>query len=132
MGILHPDLLRVLGQDGFSYNLLDPTAPRATHHLTQHLCTQNMALLLIARRENGNLHWVLTDAHSDGNLRVGDSLKIDVYTEPTADFIKTCVLTIVATEPEGDDGRESFDVAYRDSIGEMAKVRARINARGED
>ena len=95
-GTLHPDLLRVLVQDGFSYALIDPGDDSASDLLTAHLGSANLALVLIKRRETGGLHWVLADGETDGKIRIVDSLAERVYEENIRAYLRESVLSIVA------------------------------------
>lgn len=123
-GTLHPDLLRVLVQDGFEYALQDPA--RGTESLRAHLSKGNVALLLIARRQNGNLHWVLADACRDDQLRIADSLEAQAYHEPLVAFTETCVLSIVAIRPSRISGEGDVEQAHIDGLAELNRVRARL------
>lgn len=124
-GTLHPDLLRVLAQDGFGYDLIDPTSSDANVRLRGHVEGGNVALLLIARRQNGALHWVMSDTMELGSLRVVDSLLSEPVTEDVEVFLRDCVLSIIAIRPEGD---ASITRAHADGIAEMARVRERMKA----
>lgn len=73
-GTLHPDLLRVLVQDGFCYELLDPASGEAANWLQAHLTKGSPALILETRKETGGLHWVVAAAQRNGELRLVDSL----------------------------------------------------------
>jgi hypothetical protein len=129
-GTLHPDLLRVLVQDGFGYALPDPAQGPAP--LRSHISEGNVALLLIARRQNGNLHWVLTDACGDEQLRIVDSLEAEAYHEPLVEFTATCVLSIVTIEPArgGTDG--DVEQAHIDGLAELNRVRGRLGRANPD
>lgn len=88
IGTLHPDMLRVLAQDGFGWQLLDLESRMTDQKLLEHLEQGQAALALIARRENGNLHWVAvsrdTSNATEGALsqvRVIDSLFMEPYNE---------------------------------------------------
>jgi hypothetical protein len=127
-GTLHPDLLRVLMQDGFAYSLLEP--PREVRELRSHLDGGDVALFLIARRQNGNLHWVLTDGCEGDHLRIVDSLAAEAYEEPVADFLETCVLSIVAIKPAAGDAEANLDAAHVEGLAELARVQRRLGEAG--
>ncbi len=122
-GTLHPDLLRVLVQDGFDYSLLEP--PQEATALRDHLDGGDVALLLIARRQNGNLHWVLTDSREDDRLRIVDSLAAEAYQEPMLEFLESCVLSIVAIKPAAAGAEANLDAAHVDGLAELARVQRR-------
>ena len=81
IGCIHPDIYRVLAQDGFK--LLTPNAsnPDAVRTLVDHLAKRHYALALIRRRQNGNLHWVVLTGFQQGKLQVCDSLAPAIYEE---------------------------------------------------
>lgn len=128
-GTLHPDLLRVLVQDGFRYHLLNPRRDDAADLLDAHLDSGNLALLLIRRRENGGLHWVLTDRLEQDALRIVDSLREDVYTEPGGEFIRDHVLSVIAVAPDGSRNEAALSDAHADGLAEMNRVRRRLRDR---
>lgn len=135
-GTLHPDLYRVLAQDGFAIEAIDPDADDAAARLTAHLQPEGLALLLIKRRQTGGLHWVVADkaiAGSDGawtHLRIVDSLASFPYREPIDDFLAHHVLSIIAIRP-ADDASVRGDVAKAHGAGlaEMKRVHARMKTR---
>jgi len=55
-GTLHPDILRVLAQDGFATTIVDLEADDATQQLTDHLANGQLALAVVYR---STYHWVL-------------------------------------------------------------------------
>lgn len=127
-GTLHPDLYRVLGQDGFVYRNLDPAAVDAVEELRRHLAGGDAALLLIVRPENGNLHWIMTDGWDDERrLRIVDSLAPTARTEPAADFVRRQVVSIVAIRPA--EGRAAPPDPHADGLAEMERVRRRLAGR---
>ncbi len=129
-GTLHPDLFRVLAQDQFRWTLIDPDAEDAATRLARHVDRGNVALLLIARRQNGRLHWVLTDGREGGALRIVDSLAAAPYPEPIDDFVGEFVLSIVALEP-ADRELPTSTAAHAEGLAEMARVSERMNAASE-
>lgn len=99
-GTLQPDLLRVLTQDGFLHKPLDLSNDYlASETLTQHLDSGNMAALLIARKENGNMHWVAAYRMAGDTIEILDSLFEESYTVNPSDFINQCVLSCILVEP---------------------------------
>ena len=124
-GTLHPDLFRVLKQDHFDYWLIDPGSEDTPSALREHFSSGNAVLLLISRRENGNLHWVMSDAFHDQELRIVDSLREVAYTEPANAFIRRHVLSIIAIRPARTDSPLDLK-PHADGLAELAEVRSRL------
>ena len=88
-GTLHPDLLRVITQDGFNAGLVDLESAEPVVQVQQHLAKGLPALVLISRRETGGLHWIVFTGVSDGKVHVADSLRPgENYTENLQPFLK--------------------------------------------
>ena len=128
-GTLHPDLFRVLAQDRFEISLIDPRTEDGVTRLGSHLGGGDVALLLIARRENGRLHWVLADAQSGDQIRIVDSLSAQLYFEPVKEFLNEFVLSIIAIRP-ATTARDDFGALHAEGITEMNQVRRRLAERG--
>ncbi|MEM9083760.1 MAG: hypothetical protein AAGB34_09200 [Planctomycetota bacterium] len=126
-GTLHPDLFRVLVQDHFAYRILDPRNEFDRGSFIGHLEEGGVSILLIARRENGNLHWVLADEVHDRQLRVVDSLFEYPYREPIDDFMTNHVLSVVCITPAAAGARISEMQAHADGLMEMDRVRRRLS-----
>lgn len=115
-GTLQPDLLRVLVQDGFDYELLPLNdLSVATTSLLDHLKAGNMAALLISRRENGNMHWVAAQKITGEKIVILDSLFPDVYREEPLSLVRECVLSCILVEPNG-IGNNDSKAHLRDGI----------------
>lgn len=125
-GTLHPDLLRVIVQDGFDYELVDPAAAGAADRLRDHVNGRQAALLLIRRAETGGLHWVVTDDAADGDVRIVDSLKPEPVREPAGVFLREAVLSIVLLRPREGAAMPDVSAAHRAGVAEMALVRERL------
>ena len=105
-GTLQPDMLRVLHQDGFGYELLETGEEGASKKPLKHLEEGNMAAILISRRENGNMHWVAAKKVDEGRVVVLDSLFDEAYVEEPGEFFRAVVLSCVLLSPSaatGDD-----------------------------
>ena len=114
-GTLHPDLYRVLQQDGFAIERLDLESPDVAARLAQHLDRDQLALALVY---HGTYHWVLLDDHEQGDqLRVIDSLTVEPYARATADFLADDALSITLVEPGDQAGNTA--AAHRAGVGEM-------------
>lgn len=130
-GTLHPDLLRVLVQDGFTYEMPSPFLD-ADVRLRNHLQTGNVALILIRRRETGGLHWVLADALDGDSLRIVDSLQTLPVTEPIADYFNHRVLSAILIKPNPSfpdplGSGPAVAQAHRDGAAEMVRVKQRLD-----
>ena len=77
----------VLGPDRFAVKDLIPRAAESWNQLVAHLSGQQLAVFLIKRRENGNLHWVAVREGSHKKIKVYDSLHLEPYLE-REDFLK--------------------------------------------
>ncbi|GEM_PF-2290012 len=134
-GTLHPDLLRVLVQDGFTYEMPSPFLD-ADVRLRNHLQTSNVALILIRRRETGGLHWVLADAMSGDNLRIVDSLQTHPVSEPIAVYFDQCVLSVILIKPNPSfpdplGSGPAVTQAHRDGAAELVRVKQRLDRLNE-
>jgi hypothetical protein len=98
-GCLHPDIYRVITQDGFAYQALDLDDANSKQALLAHLDATNCAMALIKRRENGHLHWVVIDGRTNETLRVCDSLKPEIYNEPLEAYWRNCLLSVILIKP---------------------------------
>jgi len=98
-GCLHPDIYRVITQEGFAYHSLDLAADSSRTNLLMHLDTSGYALALIKRRENGHLHWVVVSGRTNDTLRVCDSLKPKIYDELLESYWNDCLLSVILVEP---------------------------------
>jgi hypothetical protein len=100
-GILQPDLLRVLSQDGFRGTLLKSSLPEDVAALKAHLHEGFYTMALIQRRENKAYHWVVLVDHQGGRFTVADSLNPGVLgAEPEEAFLAERLLTAVAIRPD--------------------------------
>jgi hypothetical protein len=126
-GALHPDLLRVLVQDGFGYEMPLPLAD-GDASLRAHLQTGDVALVLIRRRETGGLHWVLADSCNGVNIRIVDSLRESPGDEPLAAYLNECILSIVLIHPAPTVGAQpDLRQAHRDGAAELIRVKQRLD-----
>lgn len=125
-GTLHPDLLRVLVQDGFTYAMPSVSAD-GREAMAAHLQGGDVALLLIRRRETGGLHWVLCDAIEGGNLRIVDSLQPKPTVEPLDAYMNECLLSIVLIWPAEAGAEADVRQAHRDGAAELVRVKRRLD-----
>lgn len=128
-GALHPDMWMVLTQDYFQTDALDVEAGDAWQQLQTHLDLGHPAVLLICRRENGNLHWVVaTRALGDEAIEVYDPL-FDEPVEETADFLSEHLVTAMLVSPtsDGEMAMSSVD-AHLAGMGALKVATKRIKA----
>lgn len=128
-GALHPDMYMVLAQDFFEIETIEPRAPLAWENLTSHLDAEHPAVLLIKRRENGNLHWVVaTDAINNDTIQIYDSLFDEPYTE-SRDFLTGHVVTMMFVQPtaDGEQAMSSID-AHLAGMSALTRAGKRIKA----
>src|SRR5690606_33058241 len=73
-GALHPELLKVLTEDGFYFDslCLDLPEKKIVKKLQKHLCKGNMAIVLLRRKYNGNMHWVALRNSEKGQIAIID------------------------------------------------------------
>lgn len=122
-GTLHPDLFRVLAQDGFAWSCL---APDDADGLLRHLDHGQVALLLIIRAESGGLHWVLTDEREGTMIRVVDSLIAQPQMVAVDAYLRRA-LSIVALRP-ADGAAMSISAAHQAGVAEMLRVNEPLGA----
>ena len=128
-GALHPDMWMVLAQDYFEIDTVEPTSAHAWETLRSHLQAVHPAVLLIKRRENGNLHWVVaTDAFKNGTIEVYDPLFDEPYTE-TPDFMDNHIVTAMLVWPtsDGEMAMSSID-AHLAGMDALTQASKRIKA----
>lgn len=128
-GALHPDLWMVLAQDFFKIDSLDLESDSAWTDLHAHLGTGHPAILLIKRRENGNLHWIVaTRSLGHDEIEIYDSLFDKPYAE-TSDFLYNHIVTAIMVKPT-DDGEMAMSSinAHLAGMDALDKARKRINA----
>jgi len=131
-GALHPDLWMVLAQDFFDVEAVDCGAADSWDKLLAHLNTGHPAILLIARRENGHLHWVTATGHEedpanpDGLIVIYDPLFDAPYTE-SIDFMSDHIVSCVLVRPAaGGQQAMSSLAAHRAGFDELWVARGRI------
>ena len=100
-GTIHPDLYRVMTQDGFALQRLDVDAPEVLPTLEAHLGGGRFALALVQRRETGNLHWIALGGCRENRLLICDSMQPAPFTEPADAWLRDCALGILLVKPAG-------------------------------
>ncbi len=101
-GTVHPDILRVLDQDGFQFEHLDLGKQGHLNRLHDHFKTGHYALVLIRLNQSNALHWVVLSGVEEGKYHVVDSLQKDPYKEDVT-FIHRQVQTTLLIKPSHSD-----------------------------
>lgn len=128
-GALHPDMYMVLAQDFFGINEVSSCDDNGWGDLCTHLDAGHPAVLLIKRRENGNLHWVVATRTLDGDaIEIYDSLFDEPYTE-TPDFMDDHIVTAMLVKPtaDGEQAMSSVD-AHLAGMAALTAATGRIKA----
>lgn len=103
-GTLHPDLYRVLAQDGFTAKPIDPDAGSAEQTLLDHLNADQLALAVVYR---GTYHWVLLSGAGEANrLIVTDSLVEEAIGTDAGSFLNEA-LSVTLVQPAGLDDQQA-------------------------
>lgn len=129
-GTLQPDLLRVLEQDGFVYELIDLEQGRAAERAwLGHLGSGHLAAVLIRRPQTGGMHWVVADRLESGKVMIADSLEPDPYLVDPRGYLEDCVLSVILMAP-GDEGASGEASGWMlDGAGELLKTVKRYSER---
>lgn len=127
-GTLHPDMWMVLTQDYFDVQTLDRFTESGWSDLHRHLGSGHPAVLLIKRRENGNLHWVVATRALEDTIEIYDSLFDQPYAE-TPDFLEDHVVTtmLLMPMPGGEMAMSSVD-AHLAGMSALTAATKRIKA----
>ena len=96
-GTIHPDMLRVLSQDGFETEVLRPSSDDALKRLFKHLDSGHYALVLVKLKE---YHWVVAAGRVDGRLVIVDSLAPQPYDRDAASYFLDEVYSLLLVQPE--------------------------------
>jgi hypothetical protein len=100
-GTIHPDMLRVLRQDGFRTELLLDRSERTATRLLDHLARGHVAAALTKVDE---FHWVAVSSaasvESAPTLIVCDSLHEQPYQRDAAAYLRDSVYSLILIEPE--------------------------------
>lgn len=96
LGTIHPDIVRVLTQDGFETNVLWQPATDDGEAIQSHLASGHPVLAMI--RVKG-LHWIVLTGNENGKTHIYDSLKQEVEKVDIATFVKERVLSAILVKP---------------------------------
>lgn len=92
LGTIHPDILRVLGQDGFDATTLLMIGDDARTVIRDHLSSGHPALALI---RIGELHWIVLTELQGNDVIICDSLKSELERTPFTPFVDDRVLSAI-------------------------------------
>lgn len=128
-GTLHPDLLRVLAQDGFTTTVLDLDQPDALQQLADHLGRDQLALTVVYR---STYHWMVLADDGPGRVWVVDSLSAEGTSHGIDGFIEDQALSIILIAPRDTSAdAPSRNAQHLLGTREMARTYDRQQARGE-
>lgn len=95
-GTIHPDMLRVLAQDGFDARVLRPSAEGSRPALLAHLRQGHPALALVKLSE---YHWVVIGSADADELAIHDSLAPAPYRRAIDAYLTDDVYSLVLLSP---------------------------------
>lgn len=94
-GTIHPDILRVLGQDGFETEVVLPGDTLADR-LKAHLRSGHPALILT---KVSTWHWVVAATLEDDDVVICDSLEPDLYRRPIGAYAADQIYNAILVRP---------------------------------
>ena len=120
-GTLHPDILRVLAQDGFVTTVVDLDDGHPAQQLTDHLAAGQLALAVVYR---GTYHWVLlAPGDTADTLWLVDSLTDAGESQAITPFAGQTALSIILMRPRLDhDEPPSRSAQQLQGAREMVRV----------
>lgn len=96
-GTIHPDMLRVLSQDGFQTQVIRPTSDDALDRLTKHLDEGHVALALVKRND---YHWVVIGGRNGEKLIIHDSLVPEPYEMAAPGYVHDDAYSLLLIRPK--------------------------------
>ena len=96
LGTIHPDMLRVLSQDGFVTSVLAVVSPDDNPRIRTHLEAGHPVLALI--RVTG-LHWVVLTGVEGEDVVICDSLQPELCREPLKAYVSERLLSGILVRP---------------------------------
>lgn len=98
-GTIHPDMLRVLHQDGFAADVVHPSDPvTAAARLGEHLDAGRVAVALVVVND---YHWIVLSGRDGDDVVICDSLRDEPYREPLRAFVRDRVYSLLLVRPGG-------------------------------
>lgn len=98
-GCLHPDIYRVMDQDGFDAVALNLDSTSDSASLKSHLETGGLALALIHRHDCGVMHWVVLGSISTGEVSILDPLDSEIQSAPYQEYWEKRLLSVIKVQP---------------------------------
>ncbi|MGJ8725675.1 MAG: hypothetical protein ACSHYB_14035 [Roseibacillus sp.] len=113
-GTLQPDLFRVLKQDGFRVETLNPKNPMEIQLLKDHLQGPHYALALVSTARAGGLHWIVFTDFDDtsGAVTIADSLQSNLQEQPLSELVDTTLIRALLLQPGSPDPNGSYGAAH--------------------
>jgi len=96
-GTVHPDMLRVLSQDGLRATVLRPSSEGTMLALTEHLDAGHPAMALVKVNE---FHWVVLGERAGDAVVVHDSLHDEPYQKRMTEYLRDEVYSLVLVRPD--------------------------------
>ncbi len=121
-GTIHPDLFRVLAQDGFHVDPIDPHNPNDRQRLIEHLDAGHYA---VALTKVNTYHWVVIAGRAGDELVVCDSLQTELYRRACDQYLDAHTYTLVLVRPAAEGERLSITEAHTLGAAEMLRVQQR-------
>ncbi|MGD9791780.1 MAG: hypothetical protein AB7Q00_14915 [Phycisphaerales bacterium] len=97
LGTIHPDILRVLDQDGFDATTLVAIGDGSAEQIRDHLKSGHPVLALI---RVSDLHWIVLTAIDGDDVVVCDSLRSELACERFDDYVRERVLSAILIRPK--------------------------------
>jgi len=98
-GTVHPDMLRVLAQDGFTASVVVPSSDTALMRLYDYLDAGHCALVLTKVNE---FHWVVASGRFGHAITIHDSLHPQPYEKDGPSYLQNEVYSLVLLRPKAD------------------------------
>lgn len=100
-GTIHPDILRVMGQDRFEIEMVNPSSATAAEQIRAHLALGHVALTLI---DAPGLHWIVLERSSERGQRqdtamVCDSLSDTNYPASVTELCTHRAVSVLLVKP---------------------------------
>jgi ABC-type bacteriocin/lantibiotic exporter with double-glycine peptidase domain len=122
-GCLHPDIYRVMDQDGFDAAALDLDSPSDSASLKSHLEAGELALALIHRHDSGVMHWVVLGAINGSEVNILDPLESEIQSAPYQQYWEDRLLSVIKVQPRSGDPAPLWKLHRRGAIDMISAFR---------
>ena len=109
-GTLQPDLIRVLNQDGFRAQAINPIKELSL--LKRHLSGPHYVLALVRTEESGGLHWIVLSDFREGAFEIADSLVEGLHWKKEEEFVGPRFLQAILLSPGTPDPSSPLAAAH--------------------